>query len=276
MPNLKNQFGENNVNNTIDASALANSIAEQCKQFEQSPEYADMINKAVTKLYTSAIDDIFRWGDFPNRVKDAIKAAMPANVSDFVDLAKYNSLMMSTLKTSWESSGVEDTVINQIQKATLETIEDLKVPEYVLMSELFEAFIDCNAERAAEENWEKPYVLMKESDSLFLKEYWEIGFEAEPQPSYGSRTSKSHGFQFENCLDLCAIYTDRDNKVIKMHGEHQCYELYAGKLKDTILGKKMVNPRGKFEKLMCAIYYGGAYLVWDDCDPESLYYPNHD
>ncbi len=59
---------------------------------------------------------MFRWGDFPNRVKEAIKGAMPANVSDFVDLAKYNSLVMSTLKTSWESSGVEDTVINQIQK----------------------------------------------------------------------------------------------------------------------------------------------------------------
>lgn len=276
MQNLKNQFGENNVNNTIDASALANSIAEQCKQFEQSPEYADMINKAVTKLYTSAIDDIFRWGDFPDRVKAAIKGAMPENVGDFVDLAKYNHLMVNTLKSSWESSGIEDSFITQFQKASQEAIEGLKVPEFVLMSDLIEAFIDDNADSAAESNWEKPNILLKESDSDCLKEYWDIGLEAEEESNSKYSSSKTHGFQFANCLNIRALYTDRREKLIKMHGEFKCYELYAGKVSNNILGKKIFTSYSKFEKLMCALYFGNAYLVWDDCDPESLYYPHYD
>ena len=276
MPSLKNQFGENNVNNTIDASALANSIAEQCKQFEQSPEYAEMINKAVTKLYTSAIDDVFRWGDFPDRVKAAIKGAMPENVGDFVDLAKYNHLAMSALKSSWESSGIETSLIRQIQNASHETLAGLKVPEFILMSDLFEAFIDDNADSAAENNWEKPNVLIKERDSVMLKEYWEIGFEADEERTSSFSSSKTYGFQFENCLNIRAIYEDRRDKTIKMYGEYKCYELYAGKVDGDILGKQIIKPYGKFEQLMCALYYGSACLVWDDCDPESLYYPHHD
>lgn len=257
----------------INLSNLAINLAEHCNRFEESQEYQDMLKSRVEKLYKDAIDDVFRWGDFPNRVKEAVKGAMPANVSDFVDLAKYNSLVVSTLKATWESSGIENNAVQQIQSSSMKIIEEMKIPEFVLMSELFEAFIEDNAEEAAQENWEKPYILMKESENSYLNEYWQIGFEA-AEETY--RSSKTHGFQFENCLNICAVYTDYGNKTFKMHGEFKCYELYAGKVREIILGKKIVDPHTKFEKLMCALYYGNAFLVWDDLNPEELYYPNQD
>lgn len=260
----------------LNLSALADNLAEQCKRFEESPEYQEMLKTRVEKLYKDAIDDVFRWGDFPNRVKEAIKGAMPANINDFVDLAKYNSLVMSTLKSTWESSGIEDSAVQQIQSASLKAIDEMKIPEFVLMSELFAAFIEANAEEAAQENWEKPSILMKESESSYLSEYWQIGFEAHEKESYSHRLSKTHGFEFENCINICAIYTDYRNKTFKMHGEFKCYELYAGQVRGIVLGKKIVDPHTKFEKLMCALFYGNSFLVWDDFDPEDLYYPNQD
>lgn len=261
------------MENNINASALAQNIAEQCKQFEESQEYKDMITNAVKKLYSSALDDVFRWGDFPDRVKVAIKDAMPTNVNDFVDLAKYNTLMMSTLKASWAESGVQDHAVKQVQSLTAKIVDDLVIPEFVLMSELFESFIDENADSAAEENWERPNVLMRESDAV--SEYWDIAFEKE-QESGSSRysSSKTYGFQFKNCLNIRALYTDRKDKEFKKHKSHKCYELYAGKVDGAILGKEAVNPHSKYEKLICALYFGNAYLVWDDCNPEDLYYPH--
>lgn len=260
------------MENNINVSALAQNIAEQCKQFEESQEYKDMITGAVKKLYSSALDDVFRWGDFPSRVKDAIKNAMPSDVSDFVDLAKYNTLMLNTLKTTWSESGIQNHAIKQIQGLALETIEGFEVPEFVFMSDLFEAFIDANADSAAEENWEKPNVLMRESESV--AGYWGIGFEEEPEPNNRYSSSKTYEFQFKNCLNIRAIYTDRKEKEFKTHDGHNCYELYAGKVSDNILGKEIVNPHSRYEKLICALYFGNAYLVWDDCNPEDLYYPH--
>lgn len=260
----------------LNLSALAENLAEQCKRFEESPEYQEMLKTRVEKLYKEAIDDVFRWGDFPNRVKEAIKGAMPANINDFVDLAKYNSLVTSTLKSTWESSGIEDSAVQQIQSASLKAIDEIKIPEFVLMSELFAAFIEANEEEAAQENWQKPNILMKESDNSYLCEYWQIGFEAEEERSHSYRSAKTHGFEFENCLNIRAVYTDRHEKTFKKHGDFKCYQLYAGKVRENILGKEIFTAYSKYEQLMVALYYANAFLVWDDFDPEDLYYPNQD
>lgn len=262
------------MTNSINPSALAQNIADQCKQFEESQEYKDMITNAVKKLYANALDDVFRWGDFPDQVKEAIKNAMPASVSDFVDLAKYNTLMMNALKASWETSDIQDHAVKQVQAIASKAVEGLKIPEFVLMSELCTAFIESNSDRAAEENWEKPNILLQESDSEYLTEYWELGFESEPEGSYSYRSPKTRGFEFENCLNIKPVYTDRRGKTFKMHDNYKCYELYAGKVSNNILGKKIVNPHCDFERLICALYFGSAYLVWDDCDPSDIYYPH--
>lgn len=260
------------MENNINVSALAQNIADQCQRFEESQEYKDMITVAVKKLYTSAIDDVFRWGDFPNRVKDAIKNAMPSDIGNFVDLAKYNTLITNTLKTEWSESGVEDDVVQKIKSVAMDAINNLKIPEFVLMSELLEAFIEGHEEEAAENGWGKPNILLKESEGN--DRYWSIGFEPEPESfgRYGS--AKTHTFSFDNCLNLSPVFTDRNNKEFKLHEGNECYKLYAGKIRDNILGKEVIKPYSEYEKLICALYFGGAYLVLDDFDPEDIYYPN--
>ncbi|MDQ8951975.1 hypothetical protein RFH42_03275 [Acinetobacter rudis] len=260
------------MENNINVSALAQNIADQCKRFEESQEYKDMITAAVKKLYTGAIDDVFRWGEFPDRVKEAIKNAMPSDIGNFVDLAKYNTLITNTLKTEWGESGIEDNAVQKIKSVAIDAINNLKIPEFVLMSELFEAFIESNEDEAAENGWEKPNILLKDSESV--DGYWSIGFEAEPETTSSYMSAKTHTFSFENCLNLSPVFIDRKNKEFKLHEGNECYELYAGKIRGDILGKEVIKPYSEYEKLICALYFGGAYLVLDDFDPEDIYYPN--
>ena len=182
--------------------------------------------------------------------------------------------MMNTLKTTWEESGIQDSAVEQVQKATLKVISDMEVPHFVMLSDLLNAFIECNESEAAENNWEKPHVLCRESESV--SEYWEIAFEPEQKQEsrFSSSTSKTYGFQFENCLNIRALYEDKSDKVFKLHDGHKCYELYAGKVDDDILGKTAIKPHSHYEKLICALYFGNSYLVWDDVDPDDLYYPH--
>ncbi|MCJ0827925.1 ATP-binding protein [Acinetobacter sp. NIPH1876] len=162
--------------------------------------------------------------------------------------------------------------IVNISPDDLEPYQTVVFDTIVLMSELFEAFIESNEEEAAENCWEKPNILFK--DSEVADGYWGIGFEAEPETTSSYRSAKTHTFSFENCLNLSPVFIDRKNKEFKLHDGYKCYELYAGKVRGNILGKEVISPYSEYEKLICALYFGGAYLVWDDFDPEDIYYPN--
>ncbi|RNM06934.1 hypothetical protein EF878_08830 [Dickeya undicola] len=60
-----------------------------------------------------------------------------------------------------------------------------------------------------------------------------------------------------------------------MHEGNRVYSLFSGKLElNDVLGKKPVQFRTKFEKLVGAMYYGDSLLVLDESDPEDIYYPN--
>ncbi len=67
------------------STSLANAINEHCRQFEASDEFSEMVAAHVRKLYDDAIKDVFRWGKFPDAVKDALKEALPANITDVCD-----------------------------------------------------------------------------------------------------------------------------------------------------------------------------------------------
>lgn len=267
------------MSDSINTTALAQNLAEQCKKFEASPEYAEMLKVAITKLYGNAIDEIFRWGDFPKNIKKSLEEALPNNISDFVDLAKYNHLVINQLKDSWNESGIQDLLTQQIQNNALKMIEDFKVPEFVLLSEIFEYFIKAYEEEATERHWERPNILCVESE--IVSGYWDIAFEAEPEQdstlsfSHFKRGTKTHGFQFENCLCIREVFTDNHRKDNLEHNGHKCFELISGKVSHDILGKKIIKPHYKYEKLICALYFGNAYLVWDDFDPDDVHYPSY-
>lgn len=259
---------ENNIANSLSAA-----IAAHCSQFEQSPEFAEMVRKHVTSLYEEAIKDTFRWGDFPKSVKKALEEALPANISDLVDLPRYNLLMAKELAATWEGNAVSERLVTSMREHVLEFIKSHEVPKFIKASALWAAFIEEHGEEATQEGWEAPSVLMTYSDyGSFM-----VGLEKQPEQSssYSSRSrSKDHAFQFENNLYFTKQTAYEDHKTVDvLHDGKPVWRLFSGALEGDALGKKVHQFRGEFEKLVAALYYGDSLLVLDADDADEIYYP---
>lgn len=253
------------------AASLATDIAKHCAAFEQSPEYAEMIRAHVKKLYDEAIKDTFSWGDFPKAVKKAIQDALPANISELVDLPRYNVLMARTLAEQWETKAVGDQVVQHMQDLVLKFIKEDETPEFIHASDLWAAYIEENAEEALHEGWGAPHVVTTDEDGFFY-----VGLCKEPEESSSSwrSTSKNKPYHCDIYLGFHHV-TDEDRKPVQHEGD-SVYTLFAGKLENSdALGKKPVQFRSKFEKLVGALYYGNSKLVLNE-GAEDIYYPGYD
>lgn len=258
------------------AASIATDIANECIRFESSPEYKEMLQNHVRKLYDSAIKDIFSWGDYPKKVKTALEQALPGDISKLVDLPKYNLLMAKELESLWADNALPELLIKQTKDLVLDFVKSHELPEYVYLSELMETFIECHKEEATEERWERPEVLLQERDYP-VANYWSLGLNKEQRSTRSSYSSKEkeHTFQFDN--DLCfSEKRDHDNNTSILHEGHKLYSLYAGKMDSDFLGKEVTQFRNKFEKLIAALYYGKTLLIKDTDDLDGHYYPNAD
>lgn len=260
------------------AASLATDIAKHCAAFEQSPEYAEMIQTHVRKLYEKAIEDTFRWGKFPDSVKKALEEALPANISEMVDLPRYNLLMAKELAAQWELNGVSERLVTGMKDMVLDFVKSHEVPKFIKASDLWEAFVEQYQEEAAHEGWERPQVIFEDDRDGFIY----VGLEKEPE------SESSLGFLRNNQKDRafgCDTYLGFHQKTIRenltytpvLHDGHPVYSLFAGKLEhgDT-LGKKPVQFRTRFEQLVGALYYGDSLLVLDSADADEIYYPSCD
>lgn len=253
------------------AASLAADIARHCAEFEKSDAYAEMIRTHVKKLYDEAINDTFRWGKFPNAVKEALQAALPANISDLVDLPRYNLLMARALAEHWETQAVGDQVVQHMQELVLKFVKEDATPEFILASDLWAAYIEEYAEEALHEGWESPHVITTDENGFFY-----IGLCKEPEESSSSWRSSSKDKPYQ-----CDIYlgfhhvTDDDRKPVQQDGNN-VYTLFAGQLDNSdALGKKPVQFRSRFEKLVGALYYGNSKLILDESG-DDIYYPGYD
>jgi len=250
------------------ASSLAADIARHCAEFEKSDAYSEMILAAVKSLYEEAIKDTFRWGNFPKAVKEALESALPANISEIVDLPRYNLMMARALAESWETSAVSDQLVKQMQDLVIDFIKEDEIPEFIKASELWAAYIEQYQDEALHEGWEHPHVTVSDDDRGFVL----VGFNKENKNRSRSHSDKPY---------MCEVYlgfhrvTDKDRKAVKQDGD-EFYTLYAGKLGHSdALGKKPVRFGSKFERLVGALYYGNSKLIMNE-DPTEIYYPGHD
>lgn len=260
------------------STSLANAINEHCRKFEASDEFSEMINKHVRGLYENAIQDVFRWGKFPDAVKEALKEALPANITDVCDLPRYNLMLARALDEQWKTNAVSDRLVTQMQELVKDFIEQDQVPKYIKASDLWAAYIEEHQEEAAHEGWERPQVVIAEPDEDWLQNYFQIGLEKEPHDDsrYSRTREKTHYFQCETYLCFRKLTNREDRKdVLVMHEGHAVGSLYTGQLDGgDVLGKKPVQFRSKFEKLVGALYYGDSLLVLDACDADDIYYPS--
>lgn len=256
------------------ADTLANDIARHCRQFEQSDAYQEMLRKHVAALYETAIEGAFRWSDFSKTIRKALEESLPANISEMVDLPKYNLLLARTMAEQWETKAVGEQMVKQMQDLITNFVKEDSIPEFIKASELWQAYTESYAEEALHNGWESPHVVVSNDvgDGFFY-----VGLDKEPQgssSSYLSRTVKDKPYQCEVYLGFHHVIDDRKQAV--QHDGHDVYTLFAGQLDNSdALGKKPVQFRDKFEKLVGALYYGNSKLI-DDMSAEDIYYPGHD
>lgn len=263
------------------ASSLATDIAAHCAAFEQSPEYAEMIRTHVAKLYEEAIKDTFRWGKFPDSVKKALESALPGNITEMVDLPRYNLLLARTLQEQWAGNAVSERLVTQMQDLVKEFIEQDKTPKFIKASDLWAAFIDEHQEEAAHEQWEAPEVIIDFDEQSYGK-YFQIGLCKEPATDSSasrrglSRREKTHYFECDIYLGFRRVNEshERDAAPLMQDG-FEVYSLYTGQLDGhDVLGKQAVQFRSKFERLVGALYYGDSLLVLDESDADDITYPS--
>ena len=242
---------------------LEQLLHARISEFTASERPKEIIDQHVEKMFISVIDDAFRsYGDMGKAVKEAIQAAMPGNVSEMVELTRYNNLISNAMKEKWEQSGVESDMVRRAHEAIDEAVSEMQVPEFVSLRKLLESFVEKHSEDAMENGWEAPRIEIEESD--YVGGHWRIYFDKDPGESrYSSRSVH----QLSNML---AIST-RDNEE---QDGHPCGDVFAAMIDNGLMGKKMGVWRSEWEKQMVALYYGGAKLIID-CDADDISYPHY-
>lgn len=263
------------------ATSLATDIAAHCMAFEQSPEYSAMIQRHVSNLYDKAIEETFEWGDFPRAVKKALEEALPANISQMVDLPRYNILIAKKLEESWALNAVGERLTAGMQKMVLDFVKSEETPKYIKASDLWKAYINEHKEEAAAQGWERPEVLMEMGDH----DTFRVGIDEEPASERSSSSfssssrDKTHPFQFKDNLYFMRVgeYEGDGRQRSKVWTEVDglpVYSLYSGEVDGNTLGKKIITFRGDYGKLVAALYYGDSLLLLDENDADEVYYPD--
>lgn len=262
------------MSNTQDnnATSMADDIASAFHDYQKSDAYRDLITKHIEKMVSESINSVFGWGgDYRKQLESALKAAMPNDITEVVDLAKYNTLFAQSLQNTWADNALPAQVVKQAQKVVLEFTEKFNIPEYVTMTELVQAFIDENAEEAAQEGWDRPNAFFQWArENTGRDPAFSFGIEGHKEEGrFSSRKDKDHAFQFESNIYLSATGEEHDG--------HKTFTVYSGRLGDTPLGNSKINSfYSDFEKLVACMYYGGTKLVLDTEDMDDFYYPSHD
>lgn len=254
---------------------LSALLTQRCVQFSNSAEAVEIIDKGVAKLFTNIVDNAFSsYGDFGKLLGEAMKKALPSNVESIVELERYNSLIIRLIREKWATAGIENKIVEQMTALVTEFTSEDSIPQLIMASDFWKAFTEDQSEKACEERWESPQVIV-ERDSSYG--FVVVGLHPEPESERRfSSSSKTHAYSCDFCFHL-SPKTNREERerVNVLHDGHQVYELIAGQVDSGTLGKKIFKAYSRFDKLVMALYYGGSVLVWDE-EPDDLYYPSYD
>ncbi|ATG18066.1 hypothetical protein CO695_17805 [Providencia alcalifaciens] len=246
---------------------LSELLTQRCVEFANSEQAVEIIDKGIANLFNNVVDDAFRsYGDFGKAFKKAMESALPTSIEDMVDLKKYNTLVTEKMRNSWEKSGIETDLQEKVAALVKDFVSEEECPKYIKASDLWEAFIEGNASNAIENGWDSPQVFFDDErdGSIFVSLHPD-----EATSSYNSIRESECDYRFF----LSSVREDGYGSELFLHEGHQVYELFGGKVKGNTLGKRIINPYSRFDKLILNLYYGGSLLVWDE-SPEDICYCN--
>ncbi|WP_447588683.1 hypothetical protein [Aquipseudomonas campi] len=251
---------------------LQTLLAERVTEYAQSDRPRELIDAGIDKMFKDVVDDAFRsYGDFSKAIKEALKAALPANVSDMFELQRYNALVANALRERWEAAALQTTVMEKAEKAIAEVFDgDGLLAGEVSLKALLDEFIDAHKENAADGRWDRPDIRFEETESG-SSSFLYIAFDPEPENShdrYMLSADKRSRYSLKHSLHV-HIKGSRET------GEHfrpteQFGEVISAKLDDK---KVAINMRihSKWQRMLASLYFGNAILVID-CEPDDFSY----
>ena len=258
----------------MQGNTIQQLLAERIDSFATGDKPTQIIDAAVERLFKDLVEEAFRsYGDFGKAVKDAFKAAMPANVSDMFELTRYNTLIINALRERWKSSAVGDDFLRRAQTALDEVLTEDAIPAQVRLTELLDAFVEAHAEDAAENGWERPHVLIKEEERSLGMRFITVAFDPQPEDEFQTRRatySLSRGARESHHLANClSVHVTGETDSGDAFGN-----VYHARLEGKPVGRDF-SIRGRWERLVAALYFGVADLVVD-CDEFHANYPGTD
>ncbi|MEE4341437.1 hypothetical protein V2J66_07410 [Pseudomonas alliivorans] len=249
---------------------LQQLLTERVTAFANSDKPVEIIDEHVKKMFTGVIDNCFgRYGDMGKQVEDAIKAALPANLTQIFELTRYNAMIAAALKDKWENSGVEADMVRLAQKQIDEVLNKDAMPEVISLQDLLNAFIEDHKESAAEEHWECPDIRFQPSDYGGLHIYFDKKPKDYNASSY-SRSSERSEYLLDNAIH---IGFDRNGKDRDEKGR-EVGSVYAAKIDNDKISQTL-KFRTPFEKLIAALYFGSSKILVD-CDEDDFSYGIYD
>jgi hypothetical protein len=249
---------------------LQQLLAERVTAFAASDKPVEIIDDYVKKMFTSVIDNCFgRYSDMGKQVEEAIKAALPANLTEIFELTRYNAMIAAALKEKWENSGVEADMVRLAQKQIDEVLNKDAMPEVISLQALMEAFVEDHKESAAEEHWEAPDIRFQPSDYGGLHIYFDKKPKDHGITSY-SRSSERSEYLLDNAIH---ISFDRHGKDRDEKGR-EVGSVYAAKIDNEKISQTL-KFRSEFEKMVAALYFGSSKILVD-CDEDEFSYGIYD
>jgi hypothetical protein len=243
---------------------------QRCAKFANSERAVEIIDKGIEKFMGDLVSDAFStYGEFSKTTKEAFKAALPGNIDSVIDLSRYNAMIEQRLRDVFATSGIANDMVTKAESALKEAMDETLLPPIIKLSTLIEAFIDDNAEYAAEEQLETPDLRFKEDDR-YGSRYVAFFFDREKKERSRYSTQEHSEYSLKNHLHMRAI----DGELLD---GHQVYEVYSATIDEKLIQCIVTTNciRSKWEKMMFALFYGQSKICID-CDPDDYSYPCHD
>ncbi|MNZ24602.1 hypothetical protein D3C78_417530 [compost metagenome] len=257
----------------MNEQSLKQLLVERVSAYALSDRPRELLDAGIDKMFQSVVDDLFRsYGDFTKAVKEAVSAAMPANVGDVFELTKYNALVASLLRQRWEQAAVESLVLKTADKVISEVLtgEGLITGE-VSLKALLQAFVDANKENAHKEGWESPEIRFEEA-TCYGSTNLSIYFDPEPESSFrASGFSRGRRNNYNLKHRICVRLTGEERPAVSQ-GDSTILlgEVYSANLDDKKVDLKMAL-RGEWERMLASLYFGNAILLVD-CEADDFSY----
>ncbi len=251
---------------------LQELLVERVSIYAQSDRARELIDQGIESMFKDVVKDTFRsYGDFGKAVQEAVKAALPANVTDMFDLQRYNALVANALQQRWQATALQSTVIERAEKAIAEVLEgDGLLTGEISLKALLNEFISDHREEAAENGWNHPEIRIEETDSG-QSDFIYISFDPEPEESrslssYRSETRSK--YSLKHSLHVHVIGSRETDDFGR--NSDQLGEVLSAKLDDKRIAVNM-RVHSKWERMLASLYFGNAILVID-CDADDFSY----